>query len=331
MNAKEAIKKIARDPNTLDSLNPREFEEVAAEIFASAGYSVQLTPATRDGGYDLMVIHRDPLGIERTSIVECKKYNIENKVGVGLIRALYGVKTFLGVSDGILLTTSTFTQDSKRFVESKYDIKLIDRTELLIWCGAYKEPEYGDFHLSQRRFYSCFISHSSKDKAFVEKLNEYLRLNGVHVWYAPEDLLPGDKIYDQIKRAIESFDKLLLVLSEESIKSNWVITEILNARLKEDKEGNQVLFPMAITSMDKIKTWQCFDADSGKDVAKEVREYFIPDLSNWQDDESFRVNAAKLLRGLQQGNPSHNDDIKEYSERISKLRGRMYGECTFDD
>lgn len=331
MNAKDAIKKIAEDPNTLDSLNPREFEEVAAEIFASAGYSVQLTPATRDGGYDLMVIHRDPLGIERTSIVECKKYNIENKVGVNLIRALYGVKTFLGVSDGILLTTSKFTQDSKRFVESKHDIKLIDRTELLLWCGAYKEPEYGDFHLSQRRFYSCFISHSSKDKAFVEKLNEYLRLNGVHVWYAPEDLLPGDKIYEQIKRAIESFDKLLLVLSEESIKSNWVITEILNARQKEDKEGNQVLFPMAITSMDKIKTWQCFDSDSGKDVAKEVREYFIPDLSNWQDDESFRVNAAKLLKGLQQGNPSHNDDIKGYSERISKLRGRMYGECTFDD
>jgi len=312
-------------------LNPREFEEVAAEIFASAGYSVQLTPATRDGGYDLMVINRDPLGIERTSIVECKKYNVENKVGVNLIRALYGVKTFLGVSDGILLTTSTFSQDSKRFVESKYDIKLIDRTELLIWCGAYKEPEYGEFHLSQRRFYSCFISHSSQDKEFVEKLNEYLRLNGVHVWYAPEDLLPGDKIYDQIKKAIESFDKLLLVLSEDSIKSNWVIAEILNAKQKEEKEGNQVLFPIAITSMDKIKSWQCFDSDSGKDVAKEVREYFIPDLSNWQNDEAFRVNAAKLLKGLQQANPSSSDDVMKYSERISKLRGRMYGECNFDD
>ena len=256
-----------------------------------------------------MVIYRGPLGIERTSIVECKKYDVDNKVGVNLIRALYGVKTFLGVSDGILLTTSTFTHDSKRFVESKYDIKLIDRTELLIWCCAYKEPEYVEFHLSQRRFYSCFISHSSQDKDFVEKLNEYLRLNGVHVWYAPENLLPGEKIYDQIKRAIGSFDKLLLVLSEDSIKSNWVATEIINAKQKEEQEGNQVLFPVAITSMEKIKSWQYFDSDSGKDVAKEMREYFIPDLSDWRNDEALMVNAEKLLKGLQQSNPSSSNDV----------------------
>jgi len=27
----------------------------------------------------------------------------------------------------------------------------------------------------------------------------------------------------------------------------------------------------------------CFDADTGKDSAREIREYFIPDFSNWKN------------------------------------------------
>jgi len=41
-----------------------------------------------------------------------------------------------------------------------------------------------------------------------------------------------------------------------------------------------------------------FDADSGKDIAAEVREYFIPDFSHWKDHDAFEAGFARLLSDL---------------------------------
>ena len=43
---------------------------------------------------------------------------------------------------------------------------------------------------------------------------------------------------------------------------------------------------------------QAFDADTGKDSAREVREYFIPDFSNWKDHDSYQAGFQRLLRDL---------------------------------
>jgi hypothetical protein len=44
--------------------------------------------------------------------------------------------------------------------------------------------------------------------------------------------------------------------------------------------------------------WECFDADGGKDLAVEVREYFIPDFSSWKDHDAFEKGFARLLKDL---------------------------------
>ena len=49
---------------------------------------------------------------------------------------------------------------------------------------------------------------------------------------------------------------------------------------------------------DKVKAWRCLDADTGKDLAKEVREYFIPDFSNWKEHDAFEKAFDRLLRDL---------------------------------
>jgi hypothetical protein len=48
----------------------------------------------------------------------------------------------------------------------------------------------------------------------------------------------------------------------------------------------------------KIQARECFDADRGKDSAREIREYFIPDFSNWQDEKSYRPAFERLLKDL---------------------------------
>ncbi|HEY6407880.1 MAG TPA: TIR domain-containing protein [Ktedonobacteraceae bacterium] len=95
-------------------------------------------------------------------------------------------------------------------------------------------------------YYTCFISYSSKDQAFAERLYDDLQRKGVRCWFAPEDMKTGDKIRHRIDESIRLYDKLLLVLSEQSIASTWVEHEVEMALAKEQKVKRTVLFPIRL-------------------------------------------------------------------------------------
>ena len=80
--------------------------------------------------------------------------------------------------------------------------------------------------------------------------------------------------------------------------SEWVRTEIRNARKSEVRDGVQKLFPIRIVEFNALRYWECFDGDIGKDSAVEIREYFIPDFSNWRDESAFNIAFQRLLRDL---------------------------------
>jgi hypothetical protein len=138
------------------------------------------------------------------------------------------------------------------------------------------------------QFYSCFISHSTSDQPFAERLHADLKASAVRCYFAPHDIQGGRKIHEQIDEAIRVYDKLLLILSDASMNSNWVKTEIANARGREDRQKRQMLFPITLVPFDRIKEWKQFDADRCIDSAREIREYFIPDFSNWKDHDSYQ-------------------------------------------
>jgi len=147
-------------------------------------------------------------------------------------------------------------------------------------------------------FYSCFISYSHRDEEFARRLHSAMQSENMRVWFAPEDMKAGRKLHEEIFRAIQIHDKLLLVLSEDSMKSEWVLTEIRRARKAEREENRRKLFPVRLVDFEAIQKWKCFDADSGNDLAVELREYYIPDFSNWKDHDAFTVEFKKLLRDL---------------------------------
>jgi uncharacterized protein YjbI with pentapeptide repeats len=147
-------------------------------------------------------------------------------------------------------------------------------------------------------FYSLFISYSTLDQQFTDRLYADLQVNGVRCWFAPHDMRSGKKIHEQIDEAIRAHDKLLLVLSPASMASEWVQTEISKARKRESAERRRILFPIRLCPFETLRDWECFDADAGKDSAREIREYFIPDFSNWNDNEAYRLAFEKLLSDL---------------------------------
>jgi len=149
-------------------------------------------------------------------------------------------------------------------------------------------------------FYSCFISYSTKDQEFAERLHADLQAKGVRCWFAPEEMKAGRKVHEQIDEAIRLHDKLLLILSEHSMSSEWVKTELAKARKREVKDDKRVLFPVRLVGFEALRDWECFDADTGKDSAREIREYFIPDFSNWKEHDSYRVAFDRLVKDLKQ-------------------------------
>ena len=96
------------------------------------------------------------------------------------------------------------------------------------------------------QFYSCFLSYSSKDQEFAERLYADLQQKHVRCWFAPEDMKIGERIRPRIDEAIRVHDKLLLVLTESSMKSAWVEKEVETAFEKERKQSRTVLFPIRL-------------------------------------------------------------------------------------
>src|SRR5436305_1431458 len=55
-------------------------------------------------------------------------------------------------------------------------------------------------------YYTCFISYSSKDEPFAERLYTDLQRKSVRCWFAPEDMKTGDKIRHRIDESIRLYD-----------------------------------------------------------------------------------------------------------------------------
>lgn len=152
--------------------------------------------------------------------------------------------------------------------------------------------------LQPLQYYSCFISYSGANEEFARRLHERMQQAGLRVWFAPHDLKGGRKLYDQIDDAIRIYDKLILVLSESSICSGWVETELRKAFEKERRENRRTLFPIGLVEYATLESWRLPDSSSGKDLAEEVRGYFVPDFSQWKEHDAFEAAFARLLADL---------------------------------
>jgi uncharacterized protein YjbI with pentapeptide repeats len=133
--------------------------------------------------------------------------------------------------------------------------------------------------MSPIQFYSCFISYSTKDQEFADRLHADLQAKGVRCWFAPEDLKIGDKFRTRIDESIRVFDKLLLVLSEHSISSPWVEEEVEAALERERRDGRSVLFPIRLDDavMESQTAW----------AASLRRTRHVGDFCKWKDHDAY--------------------------------------------
>ena len=139
-------------------------------------------------------------------------------------------------------------------------------------------------------YYSCFISYSAKDHNFADRIYSDLQAKGIRCWFAPHDLTIGGKILDEIDGAIRLRDKLLLVLSEQSIDSNWLEDEVKIAFEEERRRNEVVLFPIRLDDavMTTSKAW----------AAKLRADRNIGDFCRWKNKNAYEQSSERALRDL---------------------------------
>lgn len=140
------------------------------------------------------------------------------------------------------------------------------------------------------QFYSCFISYSTIDQEFAGKLHRDLAKVGIRSWLASEDMKIGDRIRTRIDDAIRTYDKLLLVLSDASLNSQWVEQEVEGALAKERREKTLALFPVRLDDsvFEQISGWPAYLRNSRH----------IGDFTMWKERKSYDAAFSRLRRDL---------------------------------
>jgi len=134
------LQELAKRPQIMYDLDSRKFEELVAKLLEDQGCDVTLTKRTRDGGYDLLGrMKAGPSSL--IFLAECKRYSPQNKVGVEVVRGVYGVTEIQKANLGLIITTSSFTKDAheeKIRIGPRIDLK--EFSDLCSWLAPYKNP-----------------------------------------------------------------------------------------------------------------------------------------------------------------------------------------------
>jgi hypothetical protein len=146
---------------------------------------------------------------------------------------------------------------------------------------------------------SCFISFSNLDQEFVQKLHLDLQGEGVRTWLMPVDKKTGGPIQPRIDQEIQPNDKILLVLSENSVNSDWIDLEVkqaieqerkIYADMEEDELPTPVIFPIMIDNSinETEKNW----------AKKILEDRLITNFTEWQNKKSYNSAFDGLLKDL---------------------------------
>jgi hypothetical protein len=151
---------------------------------------------------------------------------------------------------------------------------------------------------------SIFLCHSSKDKSFVRKLADKLREVGVHVWLDEAEIKIGDSLTERIGQAITEMDYFGVVLSRNSIASEWVQRELQVAMQRELKERKVIVLPLLLEPVE---------------IPPFLRDKLYADFTS---SNRFTEIFPKLLKALKidaaRVKPEHPQELKEHRNMLYK-------------
>lgn len=142
--AKELARIVAKTPNALDNIEWRDMERIIAIIFKELGFHVTLTPASKDGGKDVIVEYEIDQQ-QYSYIIEIKHWPSDQKVGKEYVSDFISVITKEHRHGGLYLATYGYSKNiSEVYSEVEREkLRLGDKTEIISLCRTFVKSENG--------------------------------------------------------------------------------------------------------------------------------------------------------------------------------------------
>jgi TIR domain len=87
----------------------------------------------------------------------------------------------------------------------------------------------------RRAQYVVFLSHSSLDAWIAKVIAEKIEALGARCWIDEKDLEGGDVIADDILKGIDACQEAIVLISPNSVESQWVSFEIGGVRAQRKR------------------------------------------------------------------------------------------------
>jgi hypothetical protein len=123
----------------------------------------------------------------------------------------------------------------------------------------------------KRSRYIVFISHSSLDAWIAKVMAEKIQALGAECWIDEKDLAGGDVIVEDIIRGIDACDEATVLISPNSVKSQWVSFEIGGVRAQH-KRVTPVLNNVRPQQMAPMRDLKGFDLNRFDQFLRELRK-----------------------------------------------------------
>lgn len=125
-----------------------------------------------------------------------------------------------------------------------------------------------------------FLCHSSRDKPFVRWLATELKKRNHEVFFDEWEIKVGDSIIEKISEGLATHGYFAVILSQESVKSNWVKKELNTATINTISNKDLKIFPLLLEDCEiPILLKENRYADFRKDRESALTE-FIGDIES---------------------------------------------------
>lgn len=188
-----------KDINTLTGI---EFENLCQALLQKAGFDVETTKASGDGGIDLIARNNQPF-FSGKYIIQCKRYT--GSVGEPVVRDLYGVVMGERANKGILMTTGHFTVSAVRFASDK-NLELIDGERMAKLLFDYEMTfdndvtqltNFTQFACFDKQKYDFYKSMVAQNICTIEMGNDFL-FSFMFDYFVRDGSNANDELYDMI-------------------------------------------------------------------------------------------------------------------------------------
>lgn len=127
---------FASNSDYFHRLSPRAFEVLLSRVFQKQGFTTELGPGSGDGGVDIRLWQRDPLG-DVLTLVQAKRYAPHRKIKLDAVAALRGVMAVDKAPKGLFVTTSSYLPSAREFAAREGNIiELATNADVAQWCAT---------------------------------------------------------------------------------------------------------------------------------------------------------------------------------------------------